>query len=233
MNASLIRIAAVLIALSLFVEAQAQQPFVVAPRAHAMHNISPGYYAYPAHGFYPRTIHWSKAATVGESYARGVAAVTRARAEYNVAMAHVRAKDTETRQKRLQYYYQNKETNKQYRDSTRKYRPSSENLTQFAQTARPSSLSPAELDTRTGELSWPELLQSDQFAAYRAELERLFSKVSAEGRFGAAEHEQLQKTADAMRGELGNMVREVKPTDYVEAKRFIESLAFQSREHQG
>jgi len=235
MNAHWIRIAAVLATLATWGVAEAQQvnPAGVVPRQRVLHNVYPGYHPYPVYGFCPRVIYRAKAATVGESWARGRAALIHAQANYNMTMAHVRAMETETRQRRLEYYYANKETNKQYRDSLRKPRPASEDLARFAQAAKPDELSPRELDLKTGELSWPVLLESADFAGHRAELERLFAQVAADGDFDAAEHDRLARTTDAMLAELEGLVRDVKPMDYVEAKRFIESLACQSRQQKG
>jgi len=228
MNARLTMVAAVLVALGIVSTACAQQvaPARVARRAAVLYSVSP---AYPAYGFHPGWGWRGRAATVGESYARGQATVIQAQAHYNLAMAQVRAMETETRQRQLEYYYSNKETNQQYRDSVRKPHVTTEDATRFAVTAKPKQLSPAELDIQSGEINWPVLLQSAQFAGYRAELERLFAQLAADGSLAANQHHQLLGVADAMQTELEKIVRQARPTEYVEAKRFLESLVFQAQ----
>lgn len=232
MNAQLTRIASLLVVLFTFAQARAQQgaPAQVQPRGTVLHNTSAGYPNYPVYIF-PRGWGWRpKAATAGESFARGHADVVRAQAMYNVAMAHVRAVDTETHERQIQYYYANKETNSQYRESVRRPRISAEDAARLAQAGRPKAASPEELDARTGAINWPVLLQSDEFDGYRADVEILFAQRAADGGLAVDEHAHLQETTDAMKEQLSKRVRQVNPADYIEAKRFIETLAFEGRE---
>ena len=159
--------------------------------------------------------------------------MTHAQANYNMTMARVRAIDTETNRRQLENYYDAKEMNQAYRDSVRKPGPTAADLARFAAAGKPQDLSPSELDSTTGQIAWPVILQSDEFAAPRADLELLFARQAATGQFGAEQHERLQRTTDHLLAELQTHIHEVEPGDYVAAKRFIESLAYDPQRQDG
>jgi len=126
-------------------------------------------------------------------------------------------------------YFEMRDINRKAREAARSPRPSMESLVRYAQAGKPKRMSPSELDSVAGTISWPILLQTDQYAAYRSELESLFAKRAYDGVVGTNDYLQIDKTTKAMLAELKKQVREVPQMDYIAARRFVESLAYEAR----
>ncbi len=97
----------------------------------------------------------------------------------------------------------------------------------------PPRLSPSELDSLTGRINWPILLQHEMFQAPRAGLEELFDRwavsrnLGAADRFGAQEYLAILQLTGEMIEQLRQQIQLLPPQDYLNAKRFLESLAFE------
>lgn len=184
----------------------------------------------------PPDYYGSRAATPGESHARGMSDVIRSQGQYNVQTSEAAINMTEAQRNHIQNrdqwtntYFEMREINRKSREAERSPRPSMESLVRYAQAGKPKRMSPSELDSVAGTISWPTLLQTDQYAAYRSELEGLFAKRAHDGVVGTNDYLQIDKTTKAMLAELKKQVREVPQMDYIAAKRFLESLAFESK----
>jgi len=175
-------------------------------------------------------------ATPAESYAMGAAALGRARGEYNLLTARARVAATEARRHELEnrlrateLYFQIRDLNRAYRARRRGPRPTLDDLKRYAQATTPPPLSPSELDFITGEITWPMVLRADRYAEYRAQLEALFAERASGDEISAASYLQIDRTAKAMLAELKRRIRQVPQMDYIAAKRFIQSLAYEVR----
>ena len=71
------------------------------------------------------------------------------------------------------------------------------------------------------------MLRGDPYASQRSELEQLFAKRAEHGVLGLDDHLQIRKATSAMLEELKAQIREVPQMDYIAARRFVESLAFE------
>ncbi len=180
----------------------------------------------------------NRASTAGESYARGMADVTRSAGMYNLATSEAAINATqaqknyiENRDQWTNTYFQMREANRAYRAKERGPRPSMEDLVRYAQAGKPARLSPSELDSVSGGVSWPTLLQKEEFAEQRKQLEELFTKRAEQGSLGPDQLTEIRRLTTSMIDDLKEQLQERKVTqmDYVSAKRFLESLSFEAR----
>ena len=236
MKALLIKVAAVMLALAAQAEALAQRPARV-DRVRPLLNVRSlaALRAYPYYGPAPY-YYGSRAATAGESYARGVAAMTDARGRYNRRTAEARmihtyadTQDIQNYDLGVRTYFETRQYNREARAAERGQRATQADLVRYAAQAKPSRLSPSEL-SNTGRISWPMLLRVDEFAAFRAQLEEAFAQRAANGGIELADHVKISQTAKVMLDVLKVYVGGVDPMDYMAARRFIESLAHEARQ---
>ncbi|MGA2069008.1 MAG: hypothetical protein ABSG86_28900 [Thermoguttaceae bacterium] len=99
----------------------------------------------------------------------------------------------------------------------------------LAQMGKPRRLTPSQLNLMTGELAWPVVLESTAFESYRQVLDGLFAERTEHGRLGAEEYAQAQETAQAMTDLLRQRIAALAPADYMAARRFLESVAYELR----
>ncbi|HUT94741.1 MAG TPA: hypothetical protein VMY37_35115 [Thermoguttaceae bacterium] len=186
---------------------------------------------------YPVPYGYYGASTPASAYARGVAATTRAAGEYNLLSSQARIARAEARRYELENQLQATETyfkmrllNRQYRALLRGPRPTLDDLKRYAASGRPERLSPSELDSVTGDISWPILLRDDRYADYRARLEALYVERAASAQLSTSAYLSIHRTTRAFLKELERRVARVPQMDYIAAKRFIQSLAYEVRQ---
>ena len=240
------KLAVALVAVSTVGQARAQQPARVAPvrplysvQSNYSMGLLPGQYRY---GHYPRHYGYGyhHASTAAEGYARGIAAMTYARGHYNRLTAEARAIQAEARaraisdaidnrQKAAETYFAMRAANREAQAALRGPRATPATLARIARQAAPERLGPTELSSNTGEVSWPALLQSDEYVAYRTELDEAFVQRASLGMITAEDRTSARQAAKAMLAELKKHVREVGPMEYAAARRFIESLSYEAQ----
>lgn len=176
------------------------------------------------------------ATTVPGSVSQGLSDVIRARGEYNYLTSQAaifanqaRALQLQNARDYVQTYFDLRRANRFYRAIERGPRPGPEAWIRYAQAARPDRLSPAELDAITGRINWPILLQADEFAKYRAELEALFAARADLGGINTWGYLQIDQTAKALLEQLKLRVADFPPQDYIQARRFLEALAYEAK----
>ena len=176
------------------------------------------------------------AATAGESYARGMADVARSQGMKNLAnsqaainMTEAQSREIDNRDQWTNTYFQMRDANRNYRAAERGPAPTMESLVRYAQAGKPKELSPSELDTIHGGITWPPALQSSPFESYRQELDSVYARRASAGAISANDYYAIRTTTSAMLTELKKYVRDIPPMDYIDAKRFVESLAYEAR----
>jgi hypothetical protein len=176
------------------------------------------------------------ASTAAEGALRGMASVARSAGSYNLQTSQAAINMTEAQRNYIQNrdeatntYFQMRAANKEYRAQERGPRPTAEALVRYAQAGKPERLSPSDLDTVAGTISWPPLLQADRYAASRSKLDKLFAKRVDQGVISYEDQREIAEATKAMLAELKGQVREVPQMDYIAAKRFIESLAYEAK----
>lgn len=177
-----------------------------------------------------------QAATAGESYARGLSDVISAQGSANLSNSQAAINLTEARSKQIENaqqwtntYFQMRADNRAYRAQEAGPRVTSEQLFRFAKEDAPSRMSPSELDPVSGKLSWPVALKSDDFNKYRSQIEELYMKRATGGVLNIDERRQLSKSCVDLNDTLKAQIKDLPPPDYIAAKKFIESLAYEAR----
>jgi hypothetical protein len=197
--------------------------------------------AHVARAQWPYGYGWQpKAATVGESRARGVADIIRSAGETNLRNSEAainyqqaRSADLDNRLKFAETYFAKRQINKQYRDENRRPAPTEEQLFRRAQAARPRRLSPTQFDPVSGKITWPLLLTDDRFADEREKLEPLFAKLAHDGRLNLADVTEVQQLGESMQASMREIIRDVPTSDYMAADRFLKSLMFEAQQVTG
>ena len=107
-------------------------------------------------------------------------------------------------------------------------RPTQEDLIRFSKEAAPERPAPSELSR--GVIHWPETLQRDEFLVHRIQLDSLFAKRSQDNSgVGSSTYRKVQTVSNQMREELKDVVQQVSPAEYLSARKFIESLAYEAQ----
>jgi len=178
----------------------------------------------------------NRAATAGESYARGMADVARSAGAYNLAtseaainMTEAARQGIENREQWTTTYFEMRKANRAYREAERGPRHSMEDLVRYAQAGKPSPMSPSELDSVTGGISWPPLLKIGRYDQPRGELEALFAKRATYGGLGFEDQTKLRKATSTMLASLREQIRDVPASDYMASKKFLQSLAYDAQ----
>jgi hypothetical protein len=202
-----------------------------------LNNVQPYYPTSPAHHVTTPCPPWNfvrHASTAGESFARGHAAAVSAHGYYNLMTAQARvvhaeaaSREIDNKEKWTDTYFAMRERNRQERALARGPRPTLEQLRRIAASGRPAPLSPSEVNTTSGAITWPTLLRKEEYGAPRAALESVFAhRAATRGQLHPDAAEYAKEAADAMLAQLKDRVREVPGQDYIAARRFIESLAY-------
>ena len=177
------------------------------------------------------------ASTAAEGAMRGMASVVRAAGDYNLStsaaainMSQARRQEIQNAQDFTNAYFDMRKVNREARAAERAPRASQEELIRIAQAGVPKRPTSRQLDPVSGKIHWPALLQTSPFDKPRGELDRAFSQRA---QYGALDYEELQtvsQAAQAMLDQLAEQVASVPPADYIAAKRFLQSLAYEARQ---
>ena len=171
---------------------------------------------------------------------RGVAAVMYAQGARNLLNAQAMLVHTEfqsaliaNRKQAAETYFAMRAANRDARMAERGPQPTSTDLARLATLGRPHPIDAEQLNHATGEISWPILLQGEEFALFRAELEALWAQRTICGKLDRQEQQQVGQVARAIQLNLEKQIRSVHPMVYSEAQQFIKSLAYEARQPLG
>lgn len=206
-------------------------PGYVYPGQHYGGGGGYGRYGYGGYGYGG----FGGGTTAAGSYATGMSNVIRAQGQYNVmtSEAMINAEQArqiyiENRQRATQAYFQMRQMNQSYRDAERGPPATPEMLARIAKSGVPKPLSPAQLDPVSGLIAWPATFQSDAFAAYRAQLDRLFElRAQDKAHVGQVTYTEVKQLTNGMQAKLDQLLRDkaVTDPDYVAGRAFLDSLA--------
>jgi hypothetical protein len=181
--------------------------------------------------FYP-----DRATTPGEGFDYGLARIIRAEGEYNlntskgwINFTEAQRREMENLQKWTETYFDMRRMNREMRAVERGRRPSDADFVRYAQIGKPRRLSPSDLDAITGQIAWPLLLRTPEFAAQRTAVEQAFMHRASNGVIDVAEYLEVYQLTALMMDSLKAVIRDVPTYDYLIARRFLESLAYEAR----
>jgi hypothetical protein len=179
---------------------------------------------------------YDRATTPVQGWAYGLASIIRAEGQFNydtsvaaLNLSEVQRREMESWQKWTETYFEVRRMNRELRAAERGRLPTEADFIRYAQIGKPRRLGPSDLDVITGSISWPILLRSSDFAANRSTLEQIFAQRASSGVIGTPEYLQVYDLTAMMMDDLRQRIREVPPNDYVNARRFLESLAYEAR----
>jgi hypothetical protein len=183
----------------------------------------------------------NRSSTPSEGYGRGLAAVIRAQGEYNlntsaaaVNLTQAEQQEIENQKRWTQAYFEIRDINRQaFEADVKRHRGNPEDWIRIAQAGKPKRLSPSQLDIVTGEIHWPILLTASQYGQQRVELAKAFSDRAYHGVMGAETFLKVLQLTEDMLSNLKSRVRDLPSDQYVAAKRFIESLAYEASQPAG
>jgi hypothetical protein len=105
----------------------------------------------------------------------------------------------------------------------------SEQIRQIARDAAPDRLSSLQLSP-TGQIQWPEALIRPEFDKFRAELDRIFaSRTVANSGVGSSTETAIARLTGTMRRDLKARINDMPINEYMVAKTFLQSLAYEAR----
>jgi len=163
----------------------------------------------------------------------GMASVISSAGDYNLStsaaainMTQAQRQEIQNRQEATNAYFQMQEVNRAARAAKAGPRPTMEQIVRIAKDGMPKPLSPSEVDPANGRISWPGVLQLDQFASPRSELEQLMSKRALYGGLGFQDQMECRRVIDTMVGQLKLQIREVPSEAYMASRNFLRSLQY-------
>jgi len=174
--------------------------------------------------------------TAEEGVQRGYADVVRARGMANLmnseAAINLQDADKKYLENRLtatQTYFEMRRYNQEARRAERSPPLSNEQYVRLARAQAPGRLSVSQLDPFTGKITWPTALQREKYDKLRSEIDTLFQArasgtVLADDEIGAATSQFLE----ALKADIASF----RQTEYIAARNFLTSLAFEAQQPQ-
>jgi hypothetical protein len=195
----------------------------------------------PPVNYGPAASFYYGSSTVGEGWARGIGEVIRAQGEYNLATSAAAVNFSEARRHEIennklwvQTYFEIREIHRQAREAEenrRRWTP--EDWVRYAQAGKPRPLKNSELDAVTGKITWPILLRGDALSGLRSQLQQAFLDRTYHGVIGPETLTKVTQATDDMLAALRLQIRDVPPPQYIEARRFLQSLAYEASQPAG
>jgi hypothetical protein len=176
------------------------------------------------------------ASTAAEGAMRGYADVVRSAGAANLMNSQAagywedaRRKNIDNRVYSTEKYFEMRAINRAAREAERGPRPSMEDAIRYAEVRKPGRLSASELDPLTGMISWPVVLQHAVYQPYREGLEKAYAWRANAGFFGAEQAAEVHRLTTGLQKELKSHVNDYPPQSYIQAKKFVEALTFESQ----
>jgi len=194
--------------------------------------------AYPYRGYgYSTPVVYHHSSTWTEGYLRGRADLARGAGHYNymtslaaINREQARSAYMDNRVKAVDTYFQLRQINRQARATERGPRPSQEDLIRFAKVQAPKRLGTHQHEPALGKVYWPAVFDAEEFATERTEVDQLMAvRTLGNSGLGTENHEQVKRAADRMLAKLKTQIREMSPTEYVAAKKFLTSLRYEAQ----
>ncbi len=184
-------------------------------------------------GAYGSPYLYTWASTAAQGYLQGLGDVIRSKGYYNLlsSQAAINAteawkNDIQNRELWVNAYFQMRKENRAARIEERGPSPTAEDMLKYAQIGKPKLLGHRQLDPASGKIYWPRALRTDQYASNRAQLEELFVKRARYGDISMDELMKIMDTTNKMLDQLKEDIHTMPPVEYVSAKQFLVSLAY-------
>lgn len=165
------------------------------------------------------------------------AAVIKARADAQLSLAKAAETREQTRSialdndlKATKTFFEKRVLNQNYRAQTATNRPTQEDLIRYSRAAVPERPTTYQLEPTRGTIYWPEVFRHEDFLEHRVQLDALFAQRETQpAGVGSAIYRQTQEIVAQMRTMLRGRVEAVTPMEYSAARKFLDSLAYESQ----
>ncbi len=129
-----------------------------------------------------------------------------------------------------QTFYEKRKLYEGYRGLNTRKRPTREDVIRYSKVSVPQRPANFQVRAARGKIVWPEVLLEEEFSDCRIQLDSLFVQRRAESSTsGINVSRQTQTVAMQMRSQLRSKMRQMTPADYLAARKFLESLAYEAR----
>jgi hypothetical protein len=181
-------------------------------------------------GYYPGSY---GGGTVAGSAMNGMANAISAMGSYNLSTSAAAVNMTQARRNSIENsayytdtYFQMRASNRAYREAERGPRPTADQLARLARDGAPKPLSPSDLNSVNGAISWPPALQQESFAQERAIMEQISATKAAHGSLSISDQMAARKTVETMFADLKSQLKELPPQEYMASRNFLRSLNY-------
>jgi hypothetical protein len=180
---------------------------------------------------------WDLAGTTPEgSFLQGLASVVRAEGDYNLYTSAAAINITTAAHQNIQNqkdwveaYFAIRAFNRQAREAeSAKERQLVQEWLRFHPSVKPKRLTSSELDPVSGAINWPMLLQSDELASLRQGIQHAFAERHHLGVMGHNNYRIVQQITTSLLSEMLDKIENLAPSEYMQAKRFIEALIYEA-----
>jgi hypothetical protein len=176
---------------------------------------------------------YDHASTYEEGVQRGFADIVRSQGMANLMNSQAagnyedaRKKYIENRAQATETYFQMRDYNKKARAAERGSPLSSEQYVRLAKQQAPDRLGVTQLDPLTGQISWPAQLRQPEYAQDRALIEQLFRERANGVDFNYGD---IHQACTALQEKLKANLASFTPNDFITAKKFVDSLSYESK----
>ena len=126
-------------------------------------------------------------------------------------------------------YFDVQRVNREARAAERGRPLTETDYTRMAQMGKPRRLTPSEVEVVRGDITWPRVLMADDFAPERDAIAQSFSDRAYYGAMDLDAFLRVRRTAQSMLETLRSQIADLPPTEYMTARRFLESLAYEAQ----
>lgn len=127
-------------------------------------------------------------------------------------------------------YFELRQYNRDARAKERLPVPSPQQIERLARMGVPDRATTREVQPTTGDIAWPAALQMRVFADEREQMEALFAaRGDVDDGVATGTHALVKDCAEEMHAQLKVFVDDLDPTTYLDARKFLDTLVYESR----
>jgi len=127
-------------------------------------------------------------------------------------------------------FYEKRKLHDGYQALKVRKRPTREDLIRYSKDSTSGRPTGYQLDPVRGRIIWPEVFKRDGFLATRTQMSSLFeNRKTTDSGLGSENCREIYNVAAEMRQQLRSVIREMTPAEYMAARKFIDSLAFEGQ----
>lgn len=169
--------------------------------------------------------------TAGAQMVTAVAQAGKTAAEARMAHEKYRSLAMDNTVKVATTYYERRMARETYLANHVRSRPTAEDVGRYARSGLTKRLGQISLVSYgNSRLLWPAALMEPEFDDHRTQVEDQFARQSLRNSgVGSELYREVNDLTSRMQSELKASIRRMSPTEYMAAKRYLESLAYETR----